>query len=310
MAWFKVDDQLAFHQKTLIAGNEAMGLWVRAGAWASAQLTDGFVPHEIIQAMANEEVCHRLLMANLWTEENGGYQFHDWDEFQPSAEEERQKREDLKKARSEAGKAGAAARWGKEGDGKNGKTMASAMANAKASAMANEWQNDGPDPDPDPMSLSKDKDVSNSAEAEPRPDIESVLDRIDQHCADHDFKKPNRTKQNLNAARLMLDKDERTPDQINWIMDWVTAHHFWASNIMSASKLREKFDQLKGQALNNRQPAQHMTASQRRLQEGYEREQRILNGELSFDNTDNPYLQPRPPRQAIEGGSSWTNKQP
>src|SRR5699024_6166012 len=54
----------------------------------------------------------------------------------------------------------------------------------------------------------------------------------------------------------------------------------------------------------------NMTASQRRLQEGYEREQRILNGELSFDNPDNPYLQPRQPRQAIEGGSSWTNKQP
>lgn len=54
----------------------------------------------------------------------------------------------------------------------------------------------------------------------------------------------------------------------------------------------------------------NLTASQRRLQEGYEREQRILNGELSFDNPDNPYLQPRPARQAIEGGSSWTNKQP
>ena len=152
--------------------------------------------------------------------------------------------------------------------------------------------------------------TSDSANAEPRPDIESVLDRIDQHCAEHDFKKPNRTKQNLNAARLMLDKDERTLEQVNWIMDWVTAHHFWASNIMSASKLREKFDQLKGQALSNRQPAQHMTASQRRLQEGYEREQRILNGELSFDNPDNPYLQPRPPRQAIEGGNPWTTEQP
>src|SRR5699024_7949595 len=97
--------------------------------------------------------------------------------------------------------------------------------------------------------------TSDSANARPRPALESVLDRIDQHCAEHDSKKPNRTKQNLNAARLMLDKDERTLEQVNWIMDWVTAHHFWASNIMSASKLREKFDQLKGQALSNRQPA-------------------------------------------------------
>ena len=53
----------------------------------------------------------------------------------------------------------------------------------------------------------------------------------------------------------------------------------------------------------------NMTASQRRLQEGYEREQRILNGELDFTNTDNPYMQPRPPRQAIEGGTTWTPEQ-
>ena len=64
------------------------------------------------------------------------------------------------------------------------------------------------------------------------------------------------------------------------------------------------------QARRTAQPSQHMTASQRRLQEGYEREQRILNGELSFDNPDNPYLQPRPPRQAIEGGNPWTTEQP
>ena len=63
------------------------------------------------------------------------------------------------------------------------------------------------------------------------------------------------------------------------------------------------------QARRSAQPQQHMTASQRRLQEGYEREQRILNGELSFDNTDNPYLQPRPQRQAIEGGTTWTPEQ-
>lgn len=34
MSWFKVDDHLAFHRKTLAAGNEAMGLWVRAGSWS------------------------------------------------------------------------------------------------------------------------------------------------------------------------------------------------------------------------------------------------------------------------------------
>ena len=156
---------------------------------------------------------------------------------------------------------------------------------------------------------SENDDTEKSEPEETREDILAVLDRIDQHCNEHDFKKPNRTKANLNAARLMLDKDDRTLEQINWIMDWVTRSDFWAPNIMSAAKLREKFDQLKGQALaNHQQPAQHLTASQRRLQEGYEREQRILSGELNFDNSDNPYLQPRPQR-AIEGGTPWTPEQ-
>ena len=79
--------------------------------------------------------------------------------------------------------------------------------------------------------------------------------------------------------------------------DWDAAFRMW---------LRKSTE---FQARRPQQPQQHMTASQRRLQEGYEREQRILNGELSFDNTDNPYLQPRPPRQAIEGGTTWTPEQ-
>lgn len=138
IAWFKVDDQLAFHQKVLMAGNEAMGLWVRAASWSCAQGTDGLIPDAIVDAMANRDFAMRLLMAKLWVEVEGGFQFHDWSEFQPSAAEEREKRSDLQRTRSEAGKKGAKARW------QNGKTMAS----AKASAITNEWQTDGPDPDP------------------------------------------------------------------------------------------------------------------------------------------------------------------
>ena len=53
MSWFKVDDQLAFNAKVVAAGNEAMGLWVRAGSWSAAQLTDGFIPEHMANAMAN-----------------------------------------------------------------------------------------------------------------------------------------------------------------------------------------------------------------------------------------------------------------
>ena len=54
MPTFEVDDQFAFHQKTLRAGNEAIGVWVRAGAWCAAYLTDGLVPFEIAWTISCE----------------------------------------------------------------------------------------------------------------------------------------------------------------------------------------------------------------------------------------------------------------
>ena len=107
--------------------------------------------------------------------------------------------------------------------------------------------------------------------------------------------------------------DGYTPEQVSQVIDWCQQDEFWQGNIRSGKKLRQQFDQLKTRMFQERnrpaQPQQHMTASQRRLQEGYEREQRILNGELSFDNSDNPYMQPRPARRAIEGGNEWTTEQ-
>jgi hypothetical protein len=58
-----------------------------------------------------------------------------------------------------------------------------------------------------------------------------------------DYKEPNL--QNwANDVRLMLEQDKRTKEQISYLMDWVQNDSFWKSNILSTSKLREKFDQL------------------------------------------------------------------
>lgn len=58
-----------------------------------------------------------------------------------------------------------------------------------------------------------------------------------------DYKKPNLQKW-ANDVRLMMDQDKRTEEQISYLMDWVQQDSFWKSNILSPSKLREKFDQL------------------------------------------------------------------
>jgi hypothetical protein len=100
MPWFKVDDQLAFHRKTLLAGNAAMGLWVRAGSWCSQQLNDGCIPDDLVTSLGTRTQADRLVKAGLWRKKIDGYEFHDWDSWQPTrAEVEKRRAEGAERVR-------------------------------------------------------------------------------------------------------------------------------------------------------------------------------------------------------------------
>jgi len=110
MPWFKVDDTFAYHAKVMAAGNAAVGLWVRAGAWAMQQLTDGFVPTHVVLSLGTVKEARRLVEVGLWIEKDDGYAFHQWAPRQPSrmqvladreaaAERQRKAREKAKKMR-------------------------------------------------------------------------------------------------------------------------------------------------------------------------------------------------------------------
>jgi hypothetical protein len=133
MTWFKVDDAFALHPKAIAAGNAALGLWVRAGSWCGAHLTDGFVPAPLIRTLgAQTRDARKLVEAGLWTEvcnvgrtENAhethtertqnahgsrsamqdsqpvdvrgpGYLFKDWEQYQPTKAQVRADREAAK----------------------------------------------------------------------------------------------------------------------------------------------------------------------------------------------------------------------
>ena len=94
MPWFKVDDTLATHAKVVRAGNSAMGLWVRAGSWSASQLTDGYVPTDMIGVLGGKPAdARRLVEVGLWVNADGGYRFHQWHDRQPSREETERKRD-------------------------------------------------------------------------------------------------------------------------------------------------------------------------------------------------------------------------
>ena len=112
MPWFKVDDTFPHHAKVLAAGNAAVGLWVRAGAWSMQQLTDGYIPRHVARQLGSAAEARRLIDVGLWIEKDDGYLFHKWSPRQPSraqvladreaaAERQRKAREAAKKRRDE-----------------------------------------------------------------------------------------------------------------------------------------------------------------------------------------------------------------
>ena len=93
MPWFKVDDQLAFHPKAIVAGNAALGLWVRAGSWCAAHVTQGALPAHMLRTLgAQRRDAEKLVTAGLWMRTEDGYLFKDWDDYQPTKEQVEAKR--------------------------------------------------------------------------------------------------------------------------------------------------------------------------------------------------------------------------
>ncbi len=102
-----------------------------------------------------------------------------------------------------------------------------------------------PQPQPQPA-------TSNLQPSELRPDVADILDHLDRCIIANGAKKPSRTKGNLTAARLLIDRDGKTVDEIHRVINWATSDSFWRSNILSMSKLRAKWDQLYLKSTNAR----------------------------------------------------------
>lgn len=78
MSWFKVDDCFHSHPKVLQAGNEALGLWVRCGAYCTQHLTDGFIPQQVVLLYGSVALAEVLVQVGLWVSVDGGWHMHDF----------------------------------------------------------------------------------------------------------------------------------------------------------------------------------------------------------------------------------------
>lgn len=172
MTWFKVDDSFHAHPKVLATDADALGLWVVAGAWSSSHLTDGFIPeHALLRLLPSaEELARKLVASGLWKRARGGYRFHDWADFQPSAEDVRTMRE----KRAAAGRLGGMAS-GKSRSKAGSKTEAS--ASGVASALASPIVEPPARPDPAHLGGRSSSATNGRAREEPPPRCPRHLDR-------------------------------------------------------------------------------------------------------------------------------------
>lgn len=89
----------------------------------------------------------------------------------------------------------------------------------------------------------------------PRVDVRDICNYLADIVEAQGSKRPTVSKTWEREARLLIDKDGRTVEQIKWVIDWVQRDTFWQPNILSMPKLREKFDQVRLKAMAENKPA-------------------------------------------------------
>jgi len=318
MPWARIDDAFDDHPKVLALlehddGAAAIGLWTLCLAWAHRNTRrKGKVPGRIPASLPRRYLgtapgrgaAKLLAGVGLWDVVDDGWDIHDFDQYLPTAE--------TSSARSEAGRRGAAARWGKQGEtagadskllSADGKLSSDVMANdgnviaSDGSGMAPEGA-EAATPPPDPGTVNIDgklpphdsnepseggkpiasdgsraparraisKEIAPTPEPTPgsqepkdivpakppRDDATRLCEHLAARMIGNGCKPPAITRKWLDAARLLIDNDGRTEDQVHAAIDWCQDSEFWRGNIRSMPTLREQYDQLRLQAARDR----------------------------------------------------------
>lgn len=92
MAWLRIDDRVRTHPKIAKAGPSAAWLWLCGVCYCREHLTDGFIPDAAVPALAMnlpspKKHAARLVEVRLWEAADGGYQVHDFLDWNPSRSE-------------------------------------------------------------------------------------------------------------------------------------------------------------------------------------------------------------------------------
>lgn len=233
----------------IAAGPDAEILYIRMISWCAMHPeTDGVIPLEVtksrlgftdaptrlkaLEANSLVTIDDTTVTITSWIRWNGS-----WSDIK-AADDARKASARERKARQRARQAAAKT---------NPETAAPAPEETPAPAL-----DDTDEPAADTLEatvIDQDADTSDApTPTRERPDVEAVCDHMADSVAARTGRRPRITKRWRDAARLMIDRDQRPTDQIHAAIDWVAQSDFWAANILGLPKLREKWDTIYLQA--------------------------------------------------------------
>lgn len=97
---------------------------------------------------------------------------------------------------------------------------------------------------------------------EGREDVDRLCVYLADRVERNGSLRPNIGKKWRDAARLMLDNDHRTEDQVRRCIDWCQSNEFWRKNVMSMPKLRAQYDRLRMDADDERRRMRNQNGGQ------------------------------------------------
>jgi hypothetical protein len=149
MSWVRVDDKAWSHPKFAGLSGNAVRLWLFATCWSAGHETDGKLPKVVLRILgAAPKDAAALVDAGLWHKTEDGWGIHDFLEYQPSAADNRTRRE----AKAQAGRAGGVKSGQARAEAKTKQVLPpdGSKNEAGASGLVEAKRTPDPDPDPDP----------------------------------------------------------------------------------------------------------------------------------------------------------------
>jgi hypothetical protein len=101
--WSRIDDALADHRKIIAAAEligpdglvVALGFYLLGLMWTNKHLTDGQLPVAVVKQFRSDrplELAEAMVRAGLWHRHGDHYQIHDYEDFNFSAADVKERR--------------------------------------------------------------------------------------------------------------------------------------------------------------------------------------------------------------------------